>query len=777
MPLTKLQFKPGINREITSYSNEGGWRDCDKVRFRFGYPEKIGGWEKYSQNTYEGSARALHNWLALNGSNYLGVGTHLKYYIEEGQQFYDITPIRATTSAGDATFSANELFSCSNIAGAPFVYGETITGGTSGATGVVKSDINGVGVLVALSGRSGTFSTSETITGGTSGATATLDSISFSTTLTVMETSHGAEQFDFVTFSGTTSLGGTVTAAVLDQEYQIQKIISTNVFEVTLAAAPDASDTGTGGSSSVAEYQINVGLDTTVNGTGWGVGTWGRGTWSSAAPGGLSTINELRLWTHDNIGEDLLMCPRDSSIYYWDKTGGLTSRAKELSAATTGLASGTKTSVPQIAKQILVSDRDRHTIAFGCDNVGANSSDTQGDGVQDSLLIRFSSQEDPVDWWPTATNTAGDLRLGAGSTFMQALETKREILIWTDTALTSMRFIGDPFTFGLQQISSGITIISPYSAAASGDFVFWMGLDTFYIYAGQTQQLPCSVKDKVFLDFNFAQKSKVVSAVNSEFTEITWFYPSAASDDNDRYVTYNYGEKVWTYGSIARTSWVDRGTRDYPIGAGAGYLYNHEYGYDDDGSAMSSYIESAAMDIADGDRFAYIRKLVPDLTFDGSVALSSPQAEFTLKARNNPGADFDSTSSGISVRTQTTPVEEYTEQLDMRVRGRSFALRVESSALGSKWKLGSPRIDIRPDGRRQMASTNIPAPRLPDAPVEYNQQYMADLIRALEAFMSQERNPGELRGTKMTLTALPTSASGLETGALYNDSGTIKVAP
>ena len=766
MPLTKLQFKPGINREVTSYSNEGGWRDCDKVRFRFGYPEKIGGWEKYSQNTYEGSARALHNWLALNGSNYLGVGTHLKYYIEEGQQFHDITPIRATTSAGDATFSANELFTCSSISGAPFTYGETITGGTSGATGVVKSDINGVGVLVALGGRSGIFSTGETITGGTSGATATLDSTSLSTTLTVMEASHGAEQFDFVTFSGTTSLGGTVTNSVLNKEYQIQKIISTGVFEVTLEDAPSFAqadvngavssstnvtvdgnsgtivagmrvqgtgisgvvtvstvtsqtaivldtavtlsdntaltfgDITTGGSSSVAEYQINVGLDTTVNGTGWGVGTWGRGTWSSAAPGGLSTINELRLWTHDNIGEDLLMCPRDSSIYYWDKTGGLASRAEELSAATTGLASGTKTSVPQIAKQILVSDRDRHTIAFGCDNVGANSSDTQGDGVQDSLLIRFSSQEDPVDWWPTADNTAGDLRLGAGSTFMQALETKREILIWTDTALTSMRFIGDPFTFGLQQISSGITIMSPYSAAASGDFVFWMGLDTFYIYAGQTQQLPCSVKDKVFLDFNFAQKSKVVSAVNSEFTEITWFYPSAASDDNDRYVTYNYGEKVWTYGSIARTSWVDRGTRDYPIGAGSNYLYNHEYGYDDDGSAMSSYIESAAMDIADGDRFAYIRKLIPDLTFDGSVALSSPQAEFTLKARNNPGADFDSTSSGISVRTQTTPVEEYTEQLDMRVRGRSFALRVESSALGSKWKLGSPRIDIRPDGRR-----------------------------------------------------------------------------
>ena len=625
MPLTKLQFKPGVNRDVTSYSNEGGWYDCDKVRFRFGFPEKIGGWEKYTTDTYVGSARALHNWIALDGSNYLGIGTHWKYYIEEGTQFEDITPIRATTAAGDVTFAA-----------------------TDG-----------------------------------------------STTVTVTDTSHGAEQFDFVTFSAAVSLGGTVTAAVLNQEYQIQRVVDADSYEITLAAAANASDTGNGGSACVGEYQINVGLDTTVGGTGWGAGTWGRSTWGSAAPGGITTTTELRIWSHDNFGEDLLLCPRDSNIYYWDKTNGTNTRAVELSTRT-----GTKTSVPQIAKQVLVSDQDRHVIAFGADGLGANSSATQGDGVQDPLLIRFSAQEDPIDWWPTASNTAGDLRLGAGSTFVQAVETKREILVWTDTALNSMRFIGPPFTFGLQQLASGITIMSPNAAVATEDFVFWMGIDNFYIYAGQTQQLPCTVKNKIFNDFNLAQKDKVTSGVNSEFGEVTWFYPSASASDNNRYVTYNYNEKVWTFGSLSRTAWLDRGTRSYPLAVGNSYLYNHELGYDDDGSAMNVFIESAAIDIGDGDRFAYIRKLIPDLTFEGSTNLTNPQATFTLKARQNPGASFDSTGVGSAVQSQSTPVEEYTEQLDVRLRGRSFALRVESDSLGNRWKLGSPRVDIRNDGRR-----------------------------------------------------------------------------
>ena len=624
MPLTKLQFRPGINRDVTSYTNEGGWRDCDKVRFRLGYPEKVGGWQKYSSSTYLGSARSLHNWVALDGSNYLGIGTHLKYYIEEGQTFNDVTPIRSTTSAGDVTFSA----------------------------------ANG------------------------------------SSTITITDSANGANQFDFVTFSGAASLGGNVTAAVLNQEYQIQRLISSNQYEITVSVTANGSDSGNGGSSTVGTYQINTGLDTSVGGTGWGAGTWGRDGWGDAASGGLTTEVELRIWSHDNFGEDLIINPRDSGLFYWDRTAGTNQRAVALNTVT-----GTKRSIPTIAKQILVSDQNRHIIAFGADGIGG-SSDVNGNGVQDPLLIRFSNQEDPLYWYPLSENTAGDLRLGSGSKFVQAVETKREILVWTDTSLHTMKFIGAPFTFGTQQLAQGITIASPNAAIASEDYVFWMGIDTFFVYAGQTAQLPCTVKDKVFNDFNLSQVEKVTSGINSEFSEVTWFYPSADSEDNNRYVTYNYLEKVWTFGTLTRDAWLDRGTRTYPLATGGGYLYNHELGYDDDGSPMDSFIESAVMDIGDGDHFTYIRRLVPDLTFTGSTALSSPQATFTLKARNFPGANFISSESGDAVRTSVNPIEQFTNQLDLRVRGRSFALRVESEALGSKWKLGSPRVDLRQDGRR-----------------------------------------------------------------------------
>ena len=625
MPLQKLQFRPGVNQEITSYSNEGGWRDCDKIRFRFGYPEKIGGWEKYSSNTYVGSARALHNWIALDGSNYLGVGTHLKYYIEEGGAFNDITPIRLTTGAGDVTFSASND----------------------------------------------------------------------SATLTVTDASHGAVESDFVTFSGAASLGGNVTATVLNAEHQIVRIVDANSYEVTLGVTANSSDSGNGGGSTVGTYQINVGLDTVVGGTGWGAGAWSRGAWGSAEPNGLTTVTQIRLWSHDNFGEDLIINPRDDNLYYWDRSNTTSTRAIELSTK-----SGTKTSVPQIAKQVLVSDQDRHVIAFGCDGLGANSGATQGDGTQDPLLIRFSSQENPIDWFPTSTNTAGDLRLGSGSRFIQAVETKREILVWTDTSLSSMRFIGPPFTFGLQQLASNITIMGPNAAVATEDVVYWMGIDTFYTYAGQTESLPCTVKDKVFLDFNIEQSDKVYAGVNSEFAEVFWFYPSADSTDNNRYVIYNYADGIWYFGNLDRTAWLDRGTRIYPIAASSSYLYNHEFGYDDDGTSMNSFIESGAMDIGDGDRFTYIKRVIPDLTFTGSTNLSTPQATFTLKSRNFPGGNFDNTASGTATRTQSSPVELFTNQLHTRTRGRSFAMRIESNALGSKWKLGSPRVDMQQDGRR-----------------------------------------------------------------------------
>jgi hypothetical protein len=711
MPITKLKFKPGIVSDITSESNEGGYVNGDKVRFRFGFPEKIGGWSKYSENTFQGSARRLHNWVALDGSDFMGVGTHLKYYIEEGQTFNDITPIRATTSAGEVIFSA-----------------------TDG-----------------------------------------------STTITVTDTAHGANENDFVTFSGAVTLGGDITADVLNQEYQITRLISSNSYEITSSIAANASDTGNGGASVVGTYQINTGLDVTVGGTGWGAGQW-SGTTSSALATQLNEAldasetdvdvddetgmttegdvilvgNELmrvtasaddntmvvtrghsgttatthadntlvrlalgnedpendfigwgnaasvtvpgaqiRLWSHDNFGEDLIINPRDSSLYYWDKSNGLGTRTVELSTL-----AGTKTSVPQKAKQILVSDQDRHVIAFGCDGLNTSNTAIQGNGVQDPLLIRFSSQESPLEWFPTATNTAGDLRLGGGSTFVQAVEAKQQILVFTDKTLHAMKFIGPPFTFGLQELSKNITIMSPYSAIAVEDAVFWMGVDTFYVYGGgQTIQLPCTVKDKVFLDFNFEERNKVHVGVNSEFSEILWFYPTQNSLEIDRYVAYNYSEKLWYYGTMVRQAWIDRGIRTLPIATGGQYMYNHEVGYDDDGSAMTSFIESAPIDIGDGDKYVFLTEVIPDITFNGSTSLN-PDVDFTVKAKNFSGGNFLQTQSGTTQRTATSPVEQFTEKLNYRLRGRSFALRIDSTSLGTKYKLGTPRASIREDGRR-----------------------------------------------------------------------------
>ena len=701
MPLTSLKFRPGINREITSYSNEGGFFDCEKVRFYAGFPEKIGGWVKQSDNTYQGTARALHNWIALDGSNYMGVGTHLKYYIEEGGQFFDVTPVRKT-STNSITFSA--------------------TNGSS--------------------------------------------------TITVTDSSHGAVVNDFVTFSSAVSLGGLVTADILNAEHQITKTIDANSYEIVVSVTANSSDSGNGGSGVDGVYQINVGLNTGVGGTGWGAGAFGGtttnalqttinegGTYSdsdttltvtsgtgiavddfilieneilkvtnvstndltvtraqlgteaaSHADGttvflisgnssssadyvgwgqgaSIQTTAQIRLWSHDNFGEDLLLNPRDSGIFYWDESNGTGSAAVNL----TSLSGASD--VPTIAKQVLVSDLDRHIIVFGANTLGTTT--------QDPLLIRFGSQESLTDFTPTATNTAGDLRLSSGSTFVQAVETKQQILVFTDRSVFSMRFIGPPFTFGLQELSKNTTIMSPKAAIAIDDAVFWMGKDTFYIYAGQTQQIPCTVREKVFLDFNESQSDKVFAAANSQWGEIWWFYPSADSEETNKYVIYNYLEKTWCYGTLTRTAWHDRGIRQYPIAAGSPHLFEHENGNDDDGSAMTASIESSQIDIGDGYQFTFIKQLIPDITFEGSTSTTgNPSANFTLQARKGPGSTYSNTSGGSSTRTATTPVEQFTDLVNVRLRGRSFNMKLESTDQGVAWKLGTPRVDIRPDGRR-----------------------------------------------------------------------------
>lgn len=628
MPLTKLQFRPGINRDITSFSNEGGWVDCDRVRFRLGYPEIIGGWEKYTSETYVGTARGLFNWSALDGSNLLGLGTESKYYIEEGQQFYDITPIRKT-STNSITFAA--------------------TDGSS--------------------------------------------------TITATDSNHGAVTGDHVTISGAVSLGGNITAAVLNQEYEITSAPTSNTYTFEAkntsgaTVTANASDSGNGGSGVDGVYQINSGLANGVGGTGWGAGTWGRGTWGSAASVGVTT--QLRLWSHDNFGENLIINPRDGAIYYWIKGDGFSTRAVEI--GTIGGANET----PLIAKQILVSDVDRHVIAFGTNPVGSST--------QDPLLIRFSDQENVLDWNPTATNTAGDLRIGTGSQFVKAVETKREIVIFTNSSVHSMQFIGSPFTFGIQPLASNITIMGPNAAVAVEDAVFWMGKQNFYLYDGKTQQLPCSVTEHVFFDFDFDQFEKVYAAVISEFSEVIWFYTSntnslanGGTGENDRYVIYNYAENIWYYGDLGRTAFIDRGIRDFPIGAADNYLYNHESGYTDDGAALVASIESSPIDMGEGDQFTFIRRIIPDFTFTGSTN-TDPTVNVTLQSNNFPGGNYlqsEVAQVDRTVTSTTVPFEKYTDKADVRLRGRAFSIKVDSSSVGTRWRLGSPRVDMRADGKR-----------------------------------------------------------------------------
>jgi len=641
MPLTKLQFRPGVNRETTSYSNEGGWFDVDKVRFRFGFAEKIGGWLKNNTFNFLGTCRALHSWVALDGTKFLGVGTHLKYYINEGGAYYDITPERATTTNG-ITFAA--------------------TNGSS--------------------------------------------------TITATDSSHGAAEGDFVTIAGAVSLGGNITANVLNQEYQIDTVPNSSTYTFTAraesttiasitttsglnptAVTANASDSGNGGSGVDGVYQTTTALDTSVGGTGWGAGTWGRGTWNSNASLAV-TGTTLRIWSHDNFGEDLIINARDAGIFYWDRTNGTVTRAVVLSSLTNSELA------PTIAKKVIVSDRDRHIIAFGCDPETAI-------GTQDPLLIRFSSQESAIDWASKATNTAGDLRIGSGSEIITAIETRQQILVFTDVSIHAMQFLGPPFTFGLNSLSENITIAGPLAAIAVEDMVFWMGQNEFYVYGGNVQRLPCTVRDYVFSDFNQDQIEKVNAATNIAFSEIWWFYPSSTSTECDRYVIYNYEQKIWYFGNLARTAWLDRGIEQFPIAAGTDhYLFNHETGFDDGSTepatALSAHIESSQMDIGEGDQHSFINRLLPDLTFRESTA-GSPKAVFTLKTRNYPGGQYlQSNAKNVtrSAAATSSVVEQFTDQVNLRVRGRSFAIKVESTDLGVSWRLGSPRLDIKPDGRR-----------------------------------------------------------------------------
>ena len=622
MPFAKFKFKPGINKEGTNYSNENGWFDADKIRFRKGRPEKIGGWEKHSSNTFIGTCRKIHVYSDIEQTKYKILGTHKKLYALEGNVYNDITPIRTTTSAGDVTFAA--------------------TNGSS--------------------------------------------------TITATDTSHGAIIGDFVTFSGASSLGGNITAAVLNQEYEVVSVPNNNSFTFTAKntsgteVTANSSDSGNGGSSVVGTYQINVGLDTYVSSTGWGVGSWGAGGFGSTTP--LSLTNQLRLWTIDNFGDDVIAAPRGGPIYYWDESSGLTTRAVE--ASTRSGASNT----PVAVSQLLMSDIDRHVIALGCNPIGSSTIDP--------LLVRFSDSENAVDWTPTATNSAGGVRLSTGSLIVGGLQTRQEILIWTDVGVVSMRFVGQPFVFSFNEIATGMSLISPNGAATAGGVVYFMDDGAFYQYAGSVQKLPCTVLDYIFSDFNQTQSYKVFAAANPKYNEIIWFYPSADSTEINRYVTYNYLENNWSIGTtndgFVRTAWNPSYSLDYPLAAskndtsGLNYLYDQEFGFLADGSGFTAFIESADFDLDPaGEKFMFISKLIPDLEFRKSSDTGNT-VDIVIKGRDYPLQDLSILST-----TSVTPSSTFA---NIRGRSRQSAIRVSNSTGDFGWRLGDIRLELRQDGKR-----------------------------------------------------------------------------
>ena len=620
--LKSLTLKPGVNRESTRYAAEGTWYETDKVRFRFGLPEKIGGWQRLSANTYLGVARSLTNWATLSGQNLLAVGTNLKYYIERGGQYFDVTPIRLTTAAGDVEFDA-----------------------TTGSAVITATDVD-----------------------------------------------HGAQQGDFVTFSGAVSLGGNITATVLNREYVIASIIDDDNYTFVATATANSSDSGDGGASVVGAYQIPIGNEIEVPFTGWSAGRWGFGTWGF---GGV-TLAPMRIWSQSNFGEDLFFTYRGSAPFYWDASTGVTTRAVYVSSL------GGASNVPVIANIAFVSDIFRFAFCFGANELGA--------APLDPMLIRWSDQEDVANWTPTALNQAGSLRLSQGTEIVAVRQARQEVLVWTDSAVYGLQYLGAPEVWGAQLLGSNITVVSPNGTIYANNVAYWMGIDKFYYYDGTVKTLPCTLRSYVFNDINKNQFNQVICGTNEQFDEVWWFYPSAGSTQNNRYVVYNYVENIWFYGNLSRSAWIDADLRDNPIAATySNNLVSQEFGVDSNelGTAtpIIATITSGEFDIDEGDRFMMINRILPDMTFVGSTA-DAPSATMTILPLQNSGSGYynplsvGGNSTTTITRITTVPIEEFTGQVFVRIRGRQIAVKIESTGLGVTWKLGKPRLDIRPDGRR-----------------------------------------------------------------------------
>jgi hypothetical protein len=647
MPLQKLQLRPGVNRESTTLANEGTWFEMDKVRFRSGFPEKIGGWTKDTgtaaaalqppAGSYWGVARSLWNWVTLSGYNLMGVGTNLKYYIQQtmGGRFYDITPLR------DVNAVASNAFTTIN-----------------GSTAVVVNDAG-----------------------------------------------YGASDGDFVTISGVVGAVNGIPAAALNREFRITYI---DASTYSIVVSSPATSSGTTGAATFS-YQIGIGGETYTLGVGWGAGGWGGDSggvqtgWGAPAPAGLGIGLQLRLWSQDNYGEDLILAPRGGALYLWKVNPNPTiyARAVLLSPASPSPYT-TDADCPTVVNAVAVSDASRFTIAFGCNDYGS--------ATLDPLLVRWSDQENYAVWTPAATNQAGSYRLSTGSSIVAHQQTRQEILVWTDAAVYSMQYLGPPFVWGFQILGDNISIVGPNATATAANIVYWMGYDKFYMYSGRVETLYCPLRQYIFGDINLQQQYQFFAGTNEGYNEIWWFYCSANSTVIDRYVIYNHLEKVWSYGNLARTAWLDTPLREHPAAAGYdGQLIYHEDGVDDGTtnppSPISSYIQSADINIGDGHNYGFAWRMIPDVTFDGS-AVNNPAVTMTLRPRQNPGSNYSTAASPTVTSTQNYQgqrnyvVQQFTEIVYVRVRGRQMAFRISSDGLGVQWQLGVPSLDIRPDGRR-----------------------------------------------------------------------------
>jgi hypothetical protein len=630
MPFQKLQFKPGVNRDQTNYTNEGGWWECDKIRFLSGTPQKLGGWVKATPEVMLGVCRQLFGWITSYADNFLACGTNKKVYIEVGGYFYDITPLRSASP----TFTTPTTDNC--------------------------------------------FST-------TSG----------SSIVTVNITGSIAEEGNYVDFTGANAIG-TISATLLNTTHEIQTVINANAFTIDVGTA--ANTTGAGGGTTInAAFEIDVGFASATLGYGWGTSTWNNSYgWGLASPDPVNLVQQD--WWFDQFDNNLVMNIRNGPIYYWERGTNATPDAALATRAVLLSSIGGAADVPNKAMQVLVSQNDKHLLAFGCQPYAGGATDF------DPLLIRWASQDDPGMWTPLVTNSAGFIRVSRGSEIVRAIPTKQEILVFTEATLNSLQFTGTTDVFALQEIGDNLSIIGPRAVTIVNNMTFWMGKDKFYVYTGRVETLPCTLRNHVFNNINYSAVDQIVCGTNEAWNEVWWMYPTANSTVNNAYVIFNHLERIWYYGTIDRTAWLDSPLRQFPQAIKAdttnelSYLYDHEDGTNDDTLPMTAYIQSSDFDLAEGDKFMLTRRIIPDINFTGSSA-SNPEANFVIRPRNFPGSAYQSNASNTQRVIQTT-VNQFTDQVFLRARARQVALKVESTGLDTQWQLGSPRLDMRPDGTR-----------------------------------------------------------------------------